>query len=84
MAGWLVWAAIVAGNGQTPAKKLMGQRVIHAGNRGPVGFGPMLFMRGIVAGFIAYFAIVFTFGILLIMSLWDKRNQNIRDKVSAT
>ena len=82
--GWLIWAAITAGKGQTPAKQLMGQRVVHADGRGPVGFGTMLFMRGIVAGWVAWFAIVFTFGILLFMPLWDRRNQNVWDKVSST
>jgi glutathione synthase len=44
----------------------------------------MLFMRGLVAGFVAGIAITFTLGILLFMPFWDKRNQNIWDKVSST
>jgi uncharacterized RDD family membrane protein YckC len=82
--GWLIWAAITAGNGQTPAKKLLGQRVIRADGSSPVGFGTMLFMRGLIAGFIASIAITFTLGILLLMPFWDRRNQNIWDKVSGT
>ncbi len=82
--GWLIWAATIADAGQTPAKKLMGQRVVYADGRGPVGFGMMLFMRGLVAGFVAYFAVFFTFGVLLFLPLWDKRSQNIWDKVSST
>jgi uncharacterized RDD family membrane protein YckC len=62
----------------------MGQRVVYADGRGPAGFGTMLFLRGFIAGFIAYFAVLFTFGILLFMPFWDKRNQNIWDKVSGT
>jgi uncharacterized RDD family membrane protein YckC len=80
--GWLIWAAIIVGGGQTPAKKIMGQRVISADGRGPVGFGTMFFLRGIIAPFVAFFAIMFTLGVLLFMPLWDKRNQNIWDKVS--
>lgn len=82
--GWLIWAAITSGSGQTPAKKILGQRVVKADGSGPVGFGTMLFLRGIVAGFVAYFAVLFTLGILLFMPFWDKRNQNIWDKVSGT
>lgn len=82
--GWLIWAAIIAGNGQTPAKKILGQRVIKTDGSGPVGFGTMLFMRGLIAGFVASIAITFTLGILLLMPFWDKRNQNIWDKVSST
>ena len=82
--GWLIWAAIIAGGGQTPAKKILGQRVIKADGSAPVGFGTMLFMRGLVAGFVAGIAITFTLGILLFMPFWDKRNQNIWDKVSGT
>jgi hypothetical protein len=59
-------------------------RVISTSTRQPVGFGTMLFMRGIVAGFVASIAITFTLGVLLFMPFWDKRNQNIWDKVSST
>ena len=82
--GWLIWAAMIAGGGQTPAKRLLGMRVIRAGTLQPVGFGNMLFMRGLVAGLVASFAISITFGVLLFMPFWDKRNQNIWDKVSST
>jgi len=82
--GWLIWAAITAGNGQTPAKKILGQRVVRADGSGPVGLGTMLFMRGLIAGFVASIAITFTLGILVFMPFWDRRNQNIWDKVSGT
>jgi uncharacterized RDD family membrane protein YckC len=82
--GWLIWAAIIAGNGQTPAKKILGQRVVKGDGSAPVGFATMLFMRGLIAGFIASIAITLTLGILLLMPFWDKRNQNIWDKVSGT
>lgn len=82
--GWLIWAAMTAGSGQTPAKKILGHRVIKGDGSSPVGFATMLFMRGIVAGFIASIAVTFTLGILLLMPLWDKRNQSIWDKVSGT
>jgi uncharacterized RDD family membrane protein YckC len=82
--GWLIWAAIIVGGGQTPAKRLLHYRVIASDTLRPVGFGRMFFMRYLVAGFVAQFAIVFTIGILLFMPFWDSRRQNIWDKISST
>jgi uncharacterized RDD family membrane protein YckC len=61
--GWLIWAATIAGSGQTPAKRLLKMRVISTRTRQPVGFGNMLFMRGIVAGLVATIAVPLTLGI---------------------
>lgn len=82
--GWLIWAAMIAGSGQTPAKRVLKLRVVDARSYRPVGFARMFWMRGFVAGLVAGFAITFTLGVLLFMPLWDKRNQNIWDKVSST
>lgn len=80
--GWIIWAAMIAGAGQTPAKKVLGYRVISADTIRPVGMGRMFWMRGLLAGLVAGVAITFTLGILLLMPFWDRRNQNIWDKVS--
>jgi len=82
--GWLIWACMTASSGQTPAKKLLKLRVIDANTLKPVGFGKMFWVRGVLAGMVAQLAILCTLGILLFMPLWDKRNQNIWDKVSGT
>jgi uncharacterized RDD family membrane protein YckC len=82
--GWLIWAAMVAGTGQTPAKRILDQRVIGVDTLRPVGFGKMFWMRGVLGGLVAYLAILCTLGVLLFMPLWDKRRQNIWDKVSTT
>jgi uncharacterized RDD family membrane protein YckC len=82
--GWLIWAAMIAGTGQTPAKRLLKQRVINAATLRPAGFAKMFFVRGLLGGIVAGFAITFTIGILLFMPFWDKRNQNLWDKVSNT
>ncbi len=82
--GWLVWGAMIGGAGQTPAKKLLGLRVIRADTLRPAGLGRMFWLRGLLAGFVASIAITFTIGILLFMPFWDRRNQNIWDKVSNT
>ena len=82
--GWLIWAAIISGKGQTPGKQLLKLRIVDATTAQPIGFGRMFFMRGLVAGLVASIAIPFTIGILLFMPFWDKRNQTLWDKISGT
>lgn len=82
--GWLIWAGMLVSKGQTPAKKLLNLRVVDIGERRVAGFGTMFFMRGLVAGFVAGIAIPLTLGILLFMPFWDKRKQNLWDKISNT
>lgn len=80
--GWLIWAAVIAGKGQTPAKQLLDLRVIDADDSSVFGFGRMLFLRGILAGLVAALVIPVTLGIIVLMPLWTKRKQNIWDKIS--
>jgi uncharacterized RDD family membrane protein YckC len=82
--GWLIWGAMTAGSGQTPAKRIMKLRVIDSRSFKPVGFARMFWMRGFIAGIVAGIAVAFTLGILLFMPFWDKRNQNLWDKVSSS
>lgn len=82
--GWLIWAAILAQHGQTPAKRLLKLRVIDAKKLVPVGFAKMFWVRGILADIVAQIAILFTLGVLAFMPFWDKRKQNLWDKVSST
>lgn len=80
--GWLIWGAVVAAEGQTPAKKLLGLRVIRTDSGRPASWPWMVFMRGFVAGIVARIALFFTLGVLAFMPFWDRRNQNVWDKVS--
>jgi uncharacterized RDD family membrane protein YckC len=80
--GWLVWAAVTAWDGQTPAKRLLGLRVIKAETNRPAGWAWMFWVRGVFAGIVGYFAVSITFGILLLMPFWDGKGQNVWDKVS--
>ena len=82
--GWLIWAAIIAGQGQTPAKHLLNLRVIRVGTLQPVGFARMFWMRGFVAGLVGFILLPLTLGIIVFMPLWDPHHQNIWDKVSGT
>jgi uncharacterized RDD family membrane protein YckC len=82
--GWVIWASMTGGSGQTPAKRLLNQRVIGSDTLRPIGLGRMFWVRGLVAGMVAGLAATFTVGIILFMPFWDRRNQNIWDKVSST
>ncbi len=82
--GWLIWAALIGGTGQTPAKKILKLRVIRAESLRPAGLGKMFWGRGFLGGIVAGIAIPFTLGVLAFMPFWDKRHQNIWDKVSNT
>jgi uncharacterized RDD family membrane protein YckC len=82
--GWVIWAAITAGSGQTPAKRILNLRVVDATTLRPATLGTMLWVRGILAGVVAAIAIPATIGVLVFMPFWDRRNQNLWDKVSNT
>jgi len=82
--GWIIWAALIASTGQTPAKRILKIRIITADTLRPASFAKMFWVRGLLGGIVAQFAIIFTIGVLAFMPLWDKRKQNIWDKVSNT
>jgi uncharacterized RDD family membrane protein YckC len=84
--GWLIWAAMLAGTGQTPAKKLLGLRVIAADTLRPVGFAKMFWLRGLVGNLVVGVAFIIppVGFVLLFMPFWDNRNQNMWDKISST
>ena len=82
--GWVIWALMIVGRGQTPAKALLNLRVIDTASLRPVSFVRMFWVREIVAGIVAGLAIPLTLGVLLLMPFWDRRNQNLWDKISST
>tara|TARA_Y100000590_G_C15576148_1_gene960522 strand:+ start:626 stop:1021 length:396 start_codon:yes stop_codon:yes gene_type:complete len=82
--GWMVWALSLRGTGQTPARKMMNQRVWDLDRNAPMSHGKMFLMRGIVGGLVEGIAHACTFFILAFMPFWDKKNQTICDKVSSS
>ena len=80
--GWIIWACTLSGTGQTPAKKLLNQTVIDLETGKPMTLGRMFGMRGLLGGLVAYFAVPLTIFVIAFMPFWDKRNQNLWDKVS--
>lgn len=82
--GWVIWALIIVKRGQTPAKSLLGLRVIDDGTLRPVGFVRMFFVRYLVGDLVTTFAFILTLGILMFMPFWDRRNQTLWEKISNT
>ena len=63
-------------------KKLLNQTVMDLDTGKPMKLGRMFWVRYFLGYFVAGFAFLFTLGILIFMPFWDKRNQNIYDKIS--
>lgn len=82
--GWFIWSIVVWGRGQSPAKQILGMRVIRddslqaVGRLGMVGRGFSKWLIGLVAGFtlIGY--------VLFCWLLWDKERQELWDKMCGT
>ena len=82
--GWLVWAALVADKGQTPAKQLLHLRVIGKRSSRPVGILRMVLSRGILGFLVSTVTICLTGGIILLMPLWSRNRESIWDKATRT
>lgn len=81
--GWLIWTCVIAGSGQTPAKRVLGMRVVKLRTGKAASWGEM-FVREVFAKWIGSMVSMLTLGILLLMPLWDRKRQAIWDKVSST
>ena len=78
----MIWSLIVASKAQTPAKAIMGMRVVDGRTGVPLPFGNYVFMRGLLGGVEQWIAVTLNFGVQVLMPLWDSRNQSIAAKVS--
>ncbi len=84
--GWIIWTLIVWAQGQTPAKQILGMRVVRLDTRAHAGWGRM-FLRD----FIGKLLVSLTFGLFFIGGviadcwlLWDKDKQELWDKIAGT
>jgi uncharacterized RDD family membrane protein YckC len=85
--GWLVWTLVVWAQGQTPAKQVLGMRVVRLDTRTHAGWGRM-FLRdflgklivAIVSSLIPFIGTVAADCWLL----WDKDRQELWDKIAGT
>jgi uncharacterized RDD family membrane protein YckC len=80
--GWLIWAFIIYGRGQTPAKQLMGMRVVNMTTGTRAGWGRMFVREHICKLLIGFFL-----GWLIVpyfWLVWDKNRQELWDKMVDT
>ncbi len=96
--GWLIWFLVVSGNGQSPAKQLLGLRVIRDDGY-PAGTGWM-FTRDIVLQFVVFVVLdralsnivgdggswvaALAFAVSALWCVWDRDRQCLWDKVART
>lgn len=80
--GWFLWALLAADDGQTPARQVLGMRVISARDGVPLGLAGMLVGRGLFGSLIHALAILCTGSVLAFMPLWDVRNRTVCDRIS--
>lgn len=97
--GWMIWYLIVARGGRSPAKQLLGMRVIRE-DRAAAGLGRML-IRDLVVQVIAYFLVVavvvavlgdyagvafsyLVFAVAALWCVWDANRQCLWDKIVRT
>ena len=85
--GWIIWSLIVWTQGQTPAKQVLGMRVVRLDERVSARWGRM-FLREFVGKLIVGVVSSLLFGIGAIVAdcwlLWDKDRQELWDKIAGT
>jgi uncharacterized RDD family membrane protein YckC len=78
--GYLIWMLFTFKTGQTPAKRLLGVRIISTNDYRAASWGITflrdVFVKGIIGGV--------TLGVAYLWILWDKDNQALYDKVMST
>jgi uncharacterized RDD family membrane protein YckC len=86
--GWFIWSLIVWKDGQSPAKLLLGMRVIKRETGTPATFGTMamreLLGKTLIMGLIGVATIGIGSLILNFMLVWDRERQQLWDKVAGT
>ena len=78
--GWIIWSLIVWSNGQSPAKQIMGIRVVKMRTGRVAGWGTM-FLRELIAKPIIGTLNWLTLGIANFWLVWDRNNQELWDKI---
>ncbi|BCJ46811.1 hypothetical protein GCM10010168_36670 [Actinoplanes ianthinogenes] len=83
--GWLVWAALVFGRGQTPGRQLLGHAVADVRTGRPVGFGRMV-VRELLAKWLLWIVLgTVTFGIYPVVDVlfvFGDRQRTLHDRLA--
>lgn len=67
--GWFIWWLILLGKGLTPARQILGLRVIDANTKQPVS-NSQVFVRGFVVYFLAFSALASALSLILFGAGW--------------
>lgn len=81
--GYVIWALIAFGRGQTPGKQVLGMRVVKLNDGQAANFGTS-FMREFIAKPVISVLSIATLGIVNFWLIWDKDTQQLWDKVVGT
>ena len=83
--GWLIWALVVWGEGQTPAKKILKMRTINFTNGRPASWGHMAIRQFLIpmtvsiANQFTFFVAGFAWLVLEIVFYFTKNQRTFRD-----
>jgi uncharacterized RDD family membrane protein YckC len=84
--GWFIWFCVVARNGQTPGKQLLGMYVLR--DDGTRAGGWYMWMREALIKNVFWFASFFTMGLVPLLAaawcMWDNDTQCLWDKIGST
>lgn len=67
--GWFIWWLILIGRGLTPARQILGLRIVNANTMQPVA-SSQVFLRGFVVYFLAFSALASALSLLLFGAGW--------------
>jgi uncharacterized RDD family membrane protein YckC len=86
--GWLIWACFTFAKGQTPAKQLLGTRVVKPDTGDAVGWGGMFVREIIFRGIVVSLLSLITLGIMGLVAplliLGGERRQTLWDRMAGT
>ena len=84
--GWIIWSLIVWKDGQTPAMKLLNLRAVKADTGKPATWGTMFLREFVGKGLVTLVLSIIPILplVLLFMLLWDKKRQQLWDKIAGT
>ncbi len=83
--GWMIWALIVFPKGQTPAKAVLGMRVVNLETNRAASGGRMALLEIIAKPVIGILGAAIVVGIIVnFWLLWDRDNQELWDKIVGT
>jgi uncharacterized RDD family membrane protein YckC len=83
--GWFVWAMITWSDGQTPAKKLLGQVVADANTGEPLDWGRMALREFCIKGLLAWLLNLVSFGIYFLIDsfmIFGDRQRTLHDRMA--